>query len=118
MRNVRSSSRLLEGGVCPGVVVSAQGVCLLRGVSAQWGYAHGGLPGGLCPRGWGGVSQHALGQTPLWTEWLMVITSEHKLCWNISICIQQSVLYPENVSLSALQADNAVNCPGVVTFCL
>ena len=46
MRTVRSSSRLLGGGVSAWGVSAQEAVC---------------PKGGVCP---GGVSQHALGQTP------------------------------------------------------
>ena len=50
-----------EGVSAPG------GGCLLWGVSAPRGVSAPGVstPGGVCSRG---VSQHALRQTPLWTE--------------------------------------------------
>ena len=50
-----------RGGLPKGV--SAQGVSA-QGVSAPGMSAWGCLPGGACPGGMG-VSQHAMGQTPL-----------------------------------------------------
>ena len=47
-----------RGGVCPGVSASGPG-----GVSAQGG-VWPLVPGGVCLWSWGGVSQHAMGQTP------------------------------------------------------
>ena len=71
---VCSGGCLLWGVSAPGVVLGPGG-CLLpgvRGVPGPWGVsAPGGWSGGCLL--WGGVSQHALRQTPsspLWTEFL------------------------------------------------
>ena len=63
MRIVRNRSCLLQGGVC----LVRGCVCSGRGVLAPGGAWSGGVS---APRGGGVVSQHALRQTPLWTEWL------------------------------------------------
>ena len=55
-----------RGGACFRGV-STSGGCLLRGVSASWWV----------------VSQHALRQTPLWTEFLLKILPCPKLCLRV-----------------------------------